>query len=333
MFVSRSRDGVHVVMHAGPHGYMNGGHAHADALSVTASLRGKPLLVDPGTGNYTADSDLRNRFRSTKSHNTITFDARDQSIPDGPFHWRKRAAALLFEWRSTEGFDYFDALHDGYHPHEHRRRVMSIHDDLLIVMDHVTVATSEPPAPRQHVIASHWHIDPRWTVRIAPRRATLSLDDECVEVLAPTGVLEHFVADAALGLGWHSPIYGCVEPGSTLRVLQTTAASAWAVTVFSLRNDNPISTVDVLPSPCARPGCGLRIVRRRSTDYALVTEPPLHGEPKLATFDEISTDARACYCRVSRGRITRASLVGGALVTVEPHPRTAVLDRSLEATS
>jgi hypothetical protein len=333
IFVSRSRGGVHVVMHAGPHGYLNGGHAHADALSVTATVRGTALLVDPGTGSYTANSDLRNRFRSTKSHNTIALDGLDQSIPDGPFHWRKRAAAMLFEWRSADGFDYFDALHDGYNPHEHRRRVMSIHDDLLIVMDHIKVGAREPGTQKQHLIASHWHVDPRWSVRIAPHRATLSLNDDSVEVVAPTGMLEHFIADAALGIGWHSPVYGRVEPGSTLRVLQTTPASTWSVTIFGLRSDNSISTVHVLPSPCARPGCGLRIVRQRSTDYALVMEPPLHGEPKLATFDEISTDARACYCRVSRGRITRASLVGGSLVTVEPPSRTAVPDRSLEATS
>jgi hypothetical protein len=331
-FVSRSPGGVHVVMHAGPHGYLNGGHAHADALSITASLHGEPLLIDPGTGAYTMDTDLRDRFRSTQSHNTITLDNRSQSIPAGPFHWSKRAATTLVEWRSGEGFDYLDALHDGYRPHEHRRHVMSIHDDLLVVMDLVKVVTASGEPRRQHSLASHWHIDPRWYVRVDGHRATLSLNRACVEVFAPTAPLEHFVANVTLGLGWHSPVYGRIEPGSTLRALQTADADAWSVTVFSLRADNAIASVEVLQAPGERTGCGLRIARRRSTDYVLVIEPTLPGVPRLTTFDEVSTDARACFCRVARSRITRTSLVGGALVTVD-RSRAVATERSLELVS
>src|SRR6185503_16095739 len=87
-FVSRGTDGSHAVLDAGPHGYRNGGHAHADALSLTLSIDGHPLLIDPGTSTYTMDSQLRDNMRSTASHNTVTFDGRSQSVPDGPFHWR-----------------------------------------------------------------------------------------------------------------------------------------------------------------------------------------------------------------------------------------------------
>src|SRR4030095_4322274 len=45
----------HAVLDVGAHGFMNGGHAHADALSLTLSLDGRPLLVDPGTATYTMD--------------------------------------------------------------------------------------------------------------------------------------------------------------------------------------------------------------------------------------------------------------------------------------
>ena len=64
-FVSRSERGDHLVIDAGPHGYLNGGHAHADALSVTLTVRGRPFLIDPGTACYTIDPELRDRFRST----------------------------------------------------------------------------------------------------------------------------------------------------------------------------------------------------------------------------------------------------------------------------
>ena len=78
-YVSRSSAGDHLVIDGGPHGYQNGGHAHADALSLTLTVRGLPLLIDPGTGCYTTDAALRDRMRSSTLHNTLTLDDRPQS--------------------------------------------------------------------------------------------------------------------------------------------------------------------------------------------------------------------------------------------------------------
>lgn len=46
------------------------GHFHADELSITASLDGKPLLIDPGTYLYTGNKVLRNALRCAQAHNT-----------------------------------------------------------------------------------------------------------------------------------------------------------------------------------------------------------------------------------------------------------------------
>ena len=100
-FVSRSPSGDHLVIDGGPHGYRNGGHAHADALSLTFSVGGVPLLIDPGTGCYTTDPALRDRLRSTALHNTLTLDDRPQSVPNGPFHWSHVANSRVHAWRTN----------------------------------------------------------------------------------------------------------------------------------------------------------------------------------------------------------------------------------------
>ena len=88
----RGRTAVdHLVIDGGVHGYLNGGHAHADALSLTLTVAGVPLLVDPGTGAYTIDRALRDRLRSSQMHNTLVVDGRSQSIGKGPFSWTTMA--------------------------------------------------------------------------------------------------------------------------------------------------------------------------------------------------------------------------------------------------
>jgi hypothetical protein len=115
-YVSRSAAGDHIVVDAGAHGFENGGHAHADALSLTATVRNIPLLIDPGTGCYTTDPATRDRFRSSALHNTLTVDGRSQSTPSGPFHWSHAASAAAHVWRANPGFDYLEGSHDGYAP-------------------------------------------------------------------------------------------------------------------------------------------------------------------------------------------------------------------------
>jgi hypothetical protein len=262
-FVSRSRGGIHVVMHAGPHGYLNGGHAHADALSLTVSLRGRPFLIDSGTGCYTVDAETRERFRSTAFHNTLVLDGRSQSLPDGPFHWARSATSSARIWQSDATSDYFAGVHDGYHPVEHHRHVLSVHDDLLIVADLVDGSGG-------HAAATYWHLHPRWSVRLAGRRAALSCDDRRVDLVIPYGVLEHFAGDKVTGLGWHSPVYGRIEAGSTLRISHDGAAPMWMAAVFGFDPDNEVADVESVPverkSGVDRTEYVLRVSRMRSSN-------------------------------------------------------------------
>ena len=123
------------MLDAGPHGYQNGGHAHADALSLTLSLDGRRLLIDPGTSTYTMDSSVRDRMRSTVSHNTVTLDGRSQSMPAGPFHWQTTVDARVVTCRRNPSFDFIEASHDGYAPARHRRTVVRTSQSGWLIVD------------------------------------------------------------------------------------------------------------------------------------------------------------------------------------------------------
>jgi hypothetical protein len=319
-YVSRSSAGDHLVVDAGPHGFANGGHAHADALSLTLSVDGVPLLIDPGTGLYTADPVVRDRFRSTTLHNTLTIDGRSQSEGAGPFHWRRAARATAHLWRTSAGFDYLEASHDGYAPLEHRRHVLSVHGDLLIVADYVD-------GGGEHDLAVLWHLHPRWRVRVDGRRATLRSDGRQAGFVVSSGTLTKLVASRD-GIGWQSPAYGRIEPTTALRVTKEGPLPAWIVSVFGLDADNQVQILDPIPVRAKAGdldrGVAIRITRAASTDFFGVAVPAAAragaGSAPSWRVAAYETDARVLLCR-SGAPNARVALVDGSFVrTSDRHP-------------
>lgn len=129
---------------AGPHGTANCGHAHADALSFELAANGHTMLVDPGTYTYTGSKDLRDWFRSSAAHNTLTIDGQSSSVPDGPFSWKSIASCRCDAWITESRFDYLAAWHNGYQglpdPVDHMRSVLFLKGDYWIMRDHVRSA-------------------------------------------------------------------------------------------------------------------------------------------------------------------------------------------------
>lgn len=313
-YVSRSERGDHLVVDGGAHGYQNGGHAHSDALSLTLSINNTPLLIDSGTATYTVNAALRDRFRATDSHNTLTLDGQPQSIPASPFHWLRTADSRVHRWRMTRGFDYFDGCHNGYASldTEHRRRVLMLHGELLVVADLVDGRGT-------HRAAVHWHVSPEWTINLGNRSATLTTAADSARFFTTCGNIERFSGDELTGLGWLSPAYGTLEPATTLRIVNEAAAPFWMISVFDLDPLDPVTIVETMPlwavAGSMAHGAGIRIVRAGSADYVLFAEPSRAGARLSWRAGEFETDARVLLCRVAqRGELTRVALVDGSFV-------------------
>jgi hypothetical protein len=256
-------------------------------------------------------------------HNTLAIDDRSQSTPAGAFHWARTARTRVGRWHSSDGFDYFDGAHDGYAPALHRRHVLALHDDLLVVADLVQGAGA--------LLASvHWHVDPRWTVAMEETRARLTSRAGQVDLAVAGGRMEALRADGASGLGWYSPVYGRVEPATTVRIARHGAGPAWIVSVFGLDERNRVLGADIVPvwaeAGVLTESVAVRIAREDSVDYALVAEPCPRGEPgasgtprrrPAATWRaaEIETDARVLLCRLAGGAsLTPLAIVDGTFV-------------------
>src|SRR3989475_1408959 len=95
-----------------------GSHTHNDKLSFVLRVGGQEVLCDSGTGWYTRDIAIRNRFRSTAAHNTLLIDGTEQNRintgPPGLFILGKDAAVSpIQEGREAQGC-FLRASHTGY---------------------------------------------------------------------------------------------------------------------------------------------------------------------------------------------------------------------------
>lgn len=130
----------------GPLGYTAiAAHGHADALSFTLRVGGADVFVDPGTYDYFTYPAWREYFRSTRSHNTLTIDERDQSEMRGPFMWGSRANSRCVEWRPDSRMIVGE--HDGYRrlpdPAIHRRRIRLADEEQSVSITDQIVAKGE----------------------------------------------------------------------------------------------------------------------------------------------------------------------------------------------
>ena len=137
-----------------------GNHKHNDQLSFEYHRQGIPLIVDPGSFVYTADSTARNRFRSTASHNTLSVDGVEQNDmrPDWLFRMFETSNAESVAFDDREDAVEYTGRHHGYErldePVTHQRtiRIAKATGDLEIV--------DRLRGRGRHTVRWHFHLAP-----------------------------------------------------------------------------------------------------------------------------------------------------------------------------
>jgi hypothetical protein len=249
-YVTRDGSGNHLVFDCGPHGFLNGGHAHADALAVNVSVRGNTLLVDAGTATYTMNPEMRDRFRATAMHNTVVVDGRSQSQPRGPFHWLTRTDARCRIWQPGGSADYVEGDHDGYSPTRHVRGVFAVHGIGWIVVDHLV-----GDRPVRHASAM-WHIHPKWAWRrTGDNEVVFTIPGELPVALAMSVPLQ-LVRD---GSSAFAPEYGYVTQALCLAGEFETASAAAFVAATPAWSDARVRPVAVDARPDGESRSAFRI--------------------------------------------------------------------------
>ena len=309
--MASEKPATQVAVDCGPLGTQTGGHAHADALSVTLRSRQYDLLIDPGTYEYVGESGERNLFRGTGMHNTLRVDGLNQSEPASTFSWQRLAQSKTERWIQGKHFDLLVASHDGYQrlsaPVTHRRWVLSLKNGMYLVRDRAEGAG-------RHQLEIAWHLG-----------QDLQLVTE--GVYRAKGASQGLALLPADGYGWAheiskeswSPVYGQTAP----MTVATFSKSA------DLPDDFAVLLV-ALEEARERPGVFARIgehnadslvvaYRFAGADYDLSF---LFSEAgKIWREGPVSSDAEfVCWSRSLNDSAQRLILVNGSRGEVEGGP-------------
>lgn len=88
-------------------------HAHADLLSFEASIGGRRLFIDSGVFSY-QDEPMRRYGRSSRAHNVLQIDGRDQCDTWSRFRMGYRGWPSGFAAGEASGFHWARACHNAY---------------------------------------------------------------------------------------------------------------------------------------------------------------------------------------------------------------------------
>jgi hypothetical protein len=203
----------------GPHGFLKiAAHAHADALAVEVRYGGSDILADPGTYCYHGEREWRSYFRSTRAHNTIEIDGRDQSTEGGPFLWLRHANARVIDVQDIGDAVEWTAEHDGYrtlHPATFHRRCVRLDraSRCLDIVDQISGGS--------HQVRMAYHLGPDVTADLDGTLAILRWSEDRAAGAAWLDLPKSLTWTLHRGetepiLGWYSRAFGHRVPAFTL---------------------------------------------------------------------------------------------------------------------
>lgn len=118
-------------------------HIHRDVLSFELYAYGKDLIVDSGGPFAYGHPNRAGYFLSTRAHNTIVVDDKDQSTGE----------ARLLHWSTSPQCDILDAEHSNYAGITHRRLVVFIRKQYFLIIDRLESSQS-------HQYSQLFHLNP-----------------------------------------------------------------------------------------------------------------------------------------------------------------------------
>ena len=142
---------------AGPLGSIVQSHDHTHVFNFELYSRGRPALIDNGSGPY-GNSPARMWRVGSASHNVATVDDADHIPVRDEWRWNGAVIPVVDSWLTKPSYAYFSGAHEGYRYLREgiasaRRKIFYLRGEYWILIDRFT-----PETQAEHTYRLHYHV-------------------------------------------------------------------------------------------------------------------------------------------------------------------------------
>jgi len=193
-----------------------GSHVHNDILNFELSMFGNDFIIDPGTYVYTPDFKARNRFRSTRAHNTVMIDNQEQNpISKDPFYIEQTGELTINQWETKGEEIILEAEHNCYE----RLRCSIVHNRTFSFnkKDRVLHIKDKFKGRGDHELEWNFHLSPEIKIWVkedkAEQKEVILIGNNGSLIFSVPKVLNCVIIEDKVSLS-----YGSKIPAKTIRL-------------------------------------------------------------------------------------------------------------------
>jgi hypothetical protein len=201
---------------------------------------------------------MRDWFRSSAAHNTLTIDRQSSSISAGPFSWKTITNCERLAWQEHERFTFVSGRHRGFDHGVHTRSILFLKGDYWVIRDWVELTG-------KHQIDLWFHFESGTSLEIEGQ--FVQENGFKIAAFAPGG---RWTTEE----GWVSHCYG-ERVAAPVCVFSAAAEGAFEIVTFLLRAGEEVQEVEVSG------GRGFEVRSEHSRDVLIVKEA---NEARLPTL-------------------------------------------------
>ncbi len=301
------QDARYLVFDCGPLGA--GNHGHFDLLNIEMAAYGRSLIVDPGRYTYdeSGDTNWRAMFRSTRYHNTVTVDGKNQV----DYRYNARLGkykihgdcpmAKLQSFVSNDGFDLLQGIaRSPQYTATHERLIFFVQGEYWLVSDRLRDTNA-------HEYRLHYHLSPQSTNLPPVRRDRQSITIESSNLAMVLPYKGKNGIDVAVESGYVSPSYGVRNDAPIVNIGCMDKCVAFNTLLYPFKNTSPRFRVEILDAEIGHDqspssdavafSLSIESGNRRVTDYFFISHD---GVPRKWRISNYHFDGTFCFLRLGR---------------------------------
>jgi len=184
----------------GRFGPLGAAHSHSDITNIIFSYNGKNIIIDSGNYTYNKSWNERNYFRSSKAHNVLSINNKNQAQVNSWFSWEKKPK-IKRKVKLKDSVIELSCIHNGYQGFLVKRQIITNKNlEELIIKDTVFQSSNkfdEDP----HDIDLYFHFAKDINLKV--EKSSLQIDNKLLLTVKSNQKFTMSIQES-----FYSPAYG-----------------------------------------------------------------------------------------------------------------------------